>query len=302
MIYKLLDKEIKKVNELHYQGATRVAQALLNAYLNFGLKLNINDKRNNRRIMKAAREYIIKESRPTEPLAHNGLKYVWEKYREQATKLMLKKSTENFLNAISRSAQEISKQGNDIINTGDNIYTHCHSSTVGKLLVRTFKRKKFQVFNSETRPLFQGRITAKKLRANNIPVTLIVDSAAPFVISKTSGNALNMDAVILGADLIFPDGSAVNKIGSYGIALAAYYNNVPVYIAASLLKYDKSLKIKLERRPAREVWSAAPKGLKIVNFAFDVIPPAFIQGIVCEYGVIKTKEVEKYAKKLFNNI
>ncbi len=302
MIYKQLDKEIKKVNELRYQGATRVAQALLNAYLNFGLKLKFNDKKTSRRIMKATCEYIMNESRPTEPLAHNGLKYVWEKYREQATMLMLKKSTENFLKAISRSTQEISKQGIDIINTGDNVYTHCHSSTVEKLLVRTFKRKKFQVFNSETRPLYQGRVTAKRLRANNIPVTLVVDSAAPFIISRTSGAELNMNSVILGADLIFPDGSVVNKIGSYGIALAAHHNNVPVYIAVSLLKYAQNLKIKLERRSAQEIWSAAPQGLKIVNFAFDIIPSEYIKGIVCEYGIIKPREVKRYIKKLFNNI
>ncbi len=299
MGYQKLDKALKDIDDFKYQGATAVARAVLDAYDDFGKHLGIKQPKNWLREMKAAATYLIKNNRPTEPLARNGLFFVWERIKKQPDKFVLHKSVLEFNKIIDDTVEDISKLGRLIIKKGDNVYTHCHSTTVENLLVKTYSQKKFKVYNSETRPLYQGRITAKRLRSKKIPVTLVVDSAAPFLISTASGRDLMMDQVLIGADVIEPDGSVINKIGSYGIALAAEVNKVPVYIVSSLLKYARNQRIKLEHRPAKEIWSGAPAGLNILNLAFDRVPAANITGIVCEFGVLNPSEVKRYIKKYY---
>ncbi|MBU0706775.1 translation initiation factor eIF-2B [Patescibacteria group bacterium] len=294
---KSLDKTIWEINSVKYQGATNIAQAALKSFY----KYSASYKNPNQSIwleeMKSTAKYIVDNTRPNEPLARNGLKYILNRVKDNPNQSALKQSLSEFIALINQAREKITKSGKAVINSGDNIYTHCHSSTVEKLLVNTYVRKKFNVYNSETRPLFQGRITATRLRARHIPVTMVVDAAVPFLISTTSGRDLMMDKVIIGADVIQPDGTIINKIGSYGIALAAYENKVPVYIAANLLKYSNNLKTKLERRPAKEVWPKAPRGMEIINFAFDKIPAKYITRIICEFGLIKPTEVKRYLSK-----
>jgi translation initiation factor 2B subunit (eIF-2B alpha/beta/delta family) len=109
-----------------------------------------------------------------------------------------------------------------------------------------------------------------------------------------------MDKMIIGVDAIKLNGDIINKVGSFGMALSSYYSDVPVYIAASLLKIDMLDNIKIEQRESKEVWVDAPVNLKILNFAFDVVPSKFIKGIICEFGIIKPKEIKKYIKKYYN--
>ena len=71
------------------------------------------------------------------------------------------------------------------------------------------------------------------------------------------------------------------------------YANVPVYIAGNLLKVDVHDNIHIEKRLASEVWEDAPGGLKVLNFAFDKMPPKFIRGIITEFGIIKPRDIKK---------
>ena len=145
----------------------------------------------------------------------------------------------------------------------------------------------------------QGRITSKKLIQNNIKTTMIVDSAASFFLSPHSGN-LKMDKVMLGCDAISLDGSAVNKIGSYGISLACKVNQIPFYITGALLKLDSQNTINIEIRHNSEIWeNFTSKKLNIINIAFDYIPYEYITGIICEFGVIKPMEVNDYIQKYY---
>jgi methylthioribose-1-phosphate isomerase len=121
------------------------------------------------------------------------------------------------------------------------------------------------------------------------------------LISNFSGDKVKINKVILGFDVILPDNSALNKIGSFGIALAAYTSEIPVYLAGSLLK-KSSQKMEIELRSQEEVWPKGPKGIKIINFAFDRIPMEFINGYITEFGVIKPSEVGKYVSKYYPRI
>jgi len=178
-----------------------------------------------------------------------------------------------------------------------NILTHCHSSGVRNVLKAANDAEvPFKVFNTETRPVFLGRATAKKMVDENMDVTMIIDSAAPFVISGKAGDKFKTDAVLLGCDTMTINGDAVNKIGSYGISLSAYFNKVPLYIVTSLLKARKGvyniLDIPMEIRPCSEVWDDAPAGLNIINLGFDVIPSEFITGYITEFGIIKPGDIK----------
>ena len=156
------------------------------------------------------------------------------------------------------------------------VFTHCHSSTVTRLLAKAkADGKDFEVICTETRPAFQGRITAKELVDLGIETTFIVDSAARTFMK-------NVDIVVVGADAITSEGNVVNKIGTGGIAVIAREARVPFYVVSELLKFDPETLDgeceKIEQRNPAEVWSEAPAKLVVQNPAFDVTPNRYIHG------------------------
>ena len=104
-----------------------------------------------------------------------------------------------------------------------------------------------------------------------------------------------VDAVVVGADRITARGDAANKIGTYGLAVAAKYHGVPFYVAAPSSTFDMQLvdgaDIPIEERAATEVIKPygqilAPDGVNVYNPAFDVTPAELITGLITEKGVI----------------
>jgi methylthioribose-1-phosphate isomerase len=148
------------------------------------------------------------------------------------------------------------------------------------------------VFSDETRPLLQGaRLTAWELLADGIPVTTITDGMAAWTMAQKGVNV-----VITGADRIAANGDAANKIGTFGVALAARHFHVPFYIAAPASTFDFNLasgrEIPIEERAPEEVRSVqgvpvAPSHVPVFNPAFDVTPAELISGIITEYGVLR---------------
>ncbi|CAI9780369.1 unnamed protein product [Fraxinus pennsylvanica] len=154
-----------------------------------------------------------------------------------------------------------------------------------------------RAFCTETRPFNQGsRLTAFELVHDNIPATLIADSAAA-ALMKTG----QLNAVIVGADRVAANGDTANKIGTYSLAVCAMHHGIPFYVAAPLTSIDLSLssghEIVIEERSAKELLNArgglgeqvAAPGISVWNPAFDVTPANIISGIITEKGVI-TKE------------
>lgn len=155
--------------------------------------------------------------------------------------------------------------------------THCHSGSVLKVITTAREQgKKIHVYNTETRPLYQGRRTSQALVKAGIPDTLITDDSAPFFTDNLYESDVNINLVLIGSDCIKLNGNVYNKIGSFAIAMAAWHSKIPVYIVGSLMKVDAEGKVSIEKRPGKEVRPAAPKGLKIVNYAFDMVPAKFI--------------------------
>lgn len=210
----------------------------------------------------------------------------------------VEEATQFYLNLINETAERAILNGLGIINDGDNVLTHCHSSSAVKTLkLHKVKGLKFKVYNTETRPLFQWRKTAKDLIEAGIDTTMVVDWVAPFLMDEESGTDLMMDCVVIGCDAIKLDWGVINKVGSYSVGLSALFANVPLYIAGNLLKVDIHDKIHIERREDHEVWKDSPEGLKFLNLAFDKIPPKFIRGIITEFGIIKPRDIKSVIEK-----
>ena len=293
----------EKIKKIKIQGAKAIAVASL-----FSLKKASAGFKGSPRayLLKIKKDIkILSFARPTEPLTVNCLKYVlrqlsFNDHKDlQGLRAVLNSAADYLLKTIDLGEQKIISTGERLIKKGNNVLTHCHSSTVENILKQAYQRGRFKVFNTETRPLFQGRVMAKNLRQAGVDITMVEDSAATFLLSDFLGKDLTMDLVIIGADAIMPDGSAVNKIGSFGISLAAHDEKIPIYVAAHLLKMDDDGVIPIEIRSSDEIWPNKPKGLKIINFAFDKIPAKNITGFICEFGLIKPKNLKNLVKKYY---
>lgn len=154
------------------------------------------------------------------------------------------------------------------------------------------KGKRFQVYNTETRPLYQGRLTAKELSKAGIKVTMFVDSALEDAMSGEAGKKVTK--VFIGADALLSKG-IINKIGSELVSIIARSKKIPVYIIADSWKFTKK-NIPIEQRKLKEIWSKAPKNVKIKNPAFEFVRKKYISGIVTEHGLMRYDGFVKFMK------
>lgn len=206
--------------------------------------------------------------------------------------------------------KKIGDYGAEVVPKSATILTHCNAgalATVGYGTALGVVRSAYandntiQVFADETRPRQQGaRITTLELVMDKIPVTMITDGMCSYFMSKGM-----IDMVVVGADRIAANGDTANKIGTYTVAIAAKYHNIPFYIAAPLSTIDTSIKtgaeIPIEERSHNEVTHingerVCAEGVKIINPGFDVTPNELITGIITEVGILKPDYITSIAK------
>lgn len=215
---------------------------------------------------------------------------------------------------IEREDVEINRHiadvGEKLVPQGARILTHCNAGALATggygtalgVIRKAFEKGKVSmVYADETRPFLQGaRLTAWELLQDGIPVTLLVDSAAGYLMSLGK-----VDMVIVGADRIAANGDVANKIGTFSLACLARYNRIPFYVAAPISTFDLSIcsgkEIEIEERSESEVTTfsgmrVAPEGVKAFNPAFDVTPSELIEGIITEKGVIVAPYRENIAR------
>jgi len=149
------------------------------------------------------------------------------------------------------------------------------------------------VIVSESRPNMEGRITAIRLAESDIKVSFFVDSVLPSLVKGA-------DFVIIGADTLYPDGSIVNKIGSFSLALSAKYFNIPFYVASHTLK----LKLKEEKddnieeyHSIDEVWNITDKNIKVFNPYFEKVPSELITCYFTEKGYLSKDDLLAISNK-----
>ena len=292
----------EKIRNLQVQGARNVAIAAVKA---IQIQAEQTKAKNKTQFLDELKEAqtIFSASRETEPLMRNAIRWLITQTQNantekvgEITKLVVS-SAKSFLSDLEDCKEMIAEIGAKRIPDGSVIFTHCHSSTVTQMLIKAkVNGKNFKVICSETRPAFQGRITAKELIDFDIETTFIVDSAARTFMK-------NVDMVIVGADAITSEGNVVNKIGSSGIAVLAHEARVPFYVVSELLKFDPETLQgeceKIEQRNPSEVWSDAPKKLLVCNPAFDVTPNRYIHGLICEEGIIAPQTIVEVIKRSY---
>ena len=262
-----INQVVQKIKEVKIQGAENIALAALQAYSSSPIQETINK---------------LISARPTEPALRNALNFAKHKSVNQA------------LEHFSLSKLQIAKLGSKLIH--GIVFTHCHSSTVINILKEAKKQNKhFQVFNTETRPLYQGRKTSHELEKAGIKVTMIIDSAAGDILDKIP-ILPEANLMIIGADAVLQN-SIVNKIGSRMFAELANKHKIPVYIATDSWKFTNR-SVKIEERSFKEVWESA-KNIKIRNPAFETVPAKYITAIISELGILTPKEFIKKVKKTY---
>ncbi|MDT8407247.1 MAG: S-methyl-5-thioribose-1-phosphate isomerase [Methylococcales bacterium] len=193
--------------------------------------------------------------------------------------------------------RRIGELGADLLTDARGVLTHCnagalatagHGTALG--VIRTaYARAPLSVYAGETRPWLQGaRLTVWELSRDTIPVTLIADSAAAWLMRQGS-----VDWLVVGADRICANGDTANKIGTYSLALLARAHGVKVMIAAPTSTVDLKLSagdaIEIEMRDAFELlpdcYRTLEQPVSAWNPVFDVTPAYLIDAIVTERGV-----------------
>ncbi|MGW2488141.1 S-methyl-5-thioribose-1-phosphate isomerase [Streptomyces sp. NPDC001606] len=181
------------------------------------------------------------------------------------------------------------------------LLTHCNTgrlataavgTALGAIVELAARGRVAEVLVDETRPLLQGaRLTAWELGEAGVPYRLCVDSAAAAAMSQGL-----VDCVLVGADRIAANGDTANKIGTYGLAVAAARHGIPFVVVAPESTWDEGLAdgsgIVIEERADAEVtgWQgspSAPAGARAYNPAFDVTPAELITAIVTEQRVFR---------------
>lgn len=213
-----------------------------------------------------------------------------------------------------RVNRQMGEHGAALLDDGMRVLTHCnagalatagHGTALGVIRSAVAAGKRIHVLADETRPFLQGaRLTAWELMQDGIPVTLIADNAAGYLMHRGE-----IDAVIVGADRVAANGDVANKIGTYSVAVLAQRHAVPFYVACPISTIDLSIQcgadIPIEERGPDEVagygnmrW--APAEATARNPVFDVTPASLVTALVTENGVTERPDREKI-RRLFQS-
>lgn len=197
--------------------------------------------------------------------------------------------------------------GAALLPDGARVLTHCnagalatagHGTALGVIRSAVEAGKRISVIADETRPFLQGaRLTAWEMVQEGIPVTLITDNMAGFMMARGE-----VDAVVVGTDRVAANGDVANKIGTYMVAVLARRHGIPFYVACPMSTIDLTVAdgsaIPIEERAADEVtgfrecqWAAA--GVSVRNPAFDVTPAELVTGLITEKGVVAQPDTGK---------
>ncbi|MDD4693456.1 MAG: S-methyl-5-thioribose-1-phosphate isomerase [Firmicutes bacterium] len=253
--------------------------------------------------------YLLKAARPT---AVNLAWAVDEFLRREKSGRDPKEIAEELFLEDLKTNKAIGENGTEVVPPNARVLTHCNAGALATAgfgtalgVIRRAKAKIKMVYADETRPYLQGsRLTAWELAEDDIPVTVIADNMAGYLMKQGK-----VDLVIVGADRIAKNGDTANKIGTYSLAVLAHSHGIPFYVAAPSTTFDFSIdngtQIPIEERSSKEL--AEFNGIKLIsdkcqvyNPAFDVTPHRFITGIITERGILRAP-YSVYLKRLLGN-
>jgi len=289
------DRIADDIRSMRIRGAGLIARSAVEALQIVAQESKANDVESFVNELTDAAKTLL-QTRPTAVSLPNGIRYVMHRVnvaRNRAGSIeeiraIATGAAEEFVENAKTAVQRISEIGARRIRDGDVLLTHCNSSAAIEIMKTAWMEgRKFNVLVTETRPRFQGHITARELAKAGIPVTLILDDAVRYFMQL-------VDKVIVGADAITANGALVNKIGTSVVALAAHEARVRVFVAAETYKFSPETMIgelvTIEDRNPSEMISDEQRkrigSIKVLNPSFDVTPAEYIDLIITERGII----------------
>lgn len=293
-----VNRIIAKIKALKIQGATKIAGSGVKC-----IEITARNSAATSRAVFISELHNLNEklanARPTEPALRNAIKSVMLRVQIYEDFDTIKKYTvqvcKNYIKELKSMINKIADIGSNQVKDGERILTHCHSEHVIAILMAARKQgKTFEVYVTETRPRYQGIITARKLIRSNIKVTYFIDAAIGYMMR-------NVTKVLVGCDAILADGSIVNKVGTFPMAIMANKFGIPVVVAGGTYKFDAQTILghpePVELRDPSEVIS--PRTLPratVINPAFDITPAEFVHSLVTEKGITKPEWVRELAE------
>lgn len=302
---KRVDQIARDIKSLKIQGARNVAKAGIRA-----LMYAVEDSK--ARTVNGVKEDVVRAvlklsaARPTEPMlrnyldetvrfisseiAVNGKTKSLGKFRESVIK-----SENEYLKKMDEDIADLRDYGSSMLTDGMLVVTHCHSSTVTRVIKEAHRQgRSLRVVCCETRPRYQGRITAAELARAGIETELTVDLGVDRYLKKA-------DIVLVGADAINSTGDLINKVGTCALAHLSRMHDVSFFSCAETYKYDPltlyGVKEKIEERDAKEVWERPARRVKVSNPAFDVTAARYINGYITERGVVAPGALPEIAQE-----
>ncbi len=303
---------IKAIQTLEIRGAPILGEA--GAY---GIAMIANNSKNsNEDILKNITVHgnVLSEARPTAVNLGWGVRHIQDiiktEIKNGATPFEVKQAAICAAKKIQedniRATHKIGEHGWQLIHDGDVLMTVCNAGTLAcdglgtstaPMRVAAARGVRFRVLATYTAPLYQGaRLTAWELHKDGIPVQAITDNMAGHLMREEK-----VTAVWAGADRILgsrtrDSGTVYNKIGTFGLALMAHELGVKTYVAAPTSTIDPASTIRdvrIEQRKPEEVetllggTTVVPRGVGVINPAFDRTPPEYVSAIITELGAVK---------------
>lgn len=308
------DAIVHAIKTMQVRGAPALGVAAAFALAVTALRSRARDKAGLlRELERAARK--VRKTRPTAVNLFACLDRVLGVARSAKDVKDIRKAVAHESQRIADEDVETNKRmgryGASLIKRGATVLTHCNTgflatsgvygTALGAIKVAHEQGKRVRVIATETRPLLQGaRLTAWELKREGIPVTVITDSMVGYCFSKKL-----IDLVMVGADRVAANGDVANKIGTYSIAVLARAHGVPFYVVAPTSTIDlrtrSGRQIPIEQRSASEVTfigrkRIVPRGVGVLNPAFDLTPAELVTAIVTERGVVNPKKIKDLFK------
>lgn len=261
----------------------------------------LDDLRLSAEILKAARPTAVNLAWAADRLFSYAAALASEGWRVEAIRDALVEKAVSLHHDEVEACRAIGQHSLPLVPEGARILTHCNAgalatggygTALGVVRAAHHAGRVRQVFADETRPYLQGaRLTAFELHEEGIPVTVICDNMAGWLMAKGE-----VDFVVVGADRIAANGDTANKIGTYSLAVLAKHHGIPFYVAAPISTFDLTLAageaIPIEHRSSEEVsllggTRVTPVGVSCLHPGFDVTPAALITAIVTERGLVQ---------------
>jgi ribose 1,5-bisphosphate isomerase len=277
----MLSRIAGDIKSLRIQGATSIAYAGLQALRHVMSKSVKSSKSLFTKELLSARKLLF-NARPNEPMMFNMINHVINSVSDhdgpdfKSYGLSVLDSLKSKVDAAKAS---MTKAGACLLKRNSVVFTHCHSSSVMSIIKAAKPRA---VYCTESRPRYQGRITAVELIKAGLNVNMIVDSAVADYVKKA-------DYFLIGCDVITST-NIINKVGSRMISILCDKYDIPLYVCSLSYKFEPGsvdgFISAVEERNTKEVWDAPPRGLEIHNPAFDVVDFENITGFVTDLGVL----------------